>query len=82
MRFCPLQFTKTFVVDYRFEEVQYFKVTIYDVDDKSSLDNLEKHDFLGEAEFKLADVVTAGKMLTKQLMKNAAGGECNNYYVV
>lgn len=57
------------MVDYRFEEVQHFKLVIYDLDDKVKLDDLEKHDFLGLAEFKLADVLTAGKYLTKKLMK-------------
>ena len=57
------------MVDYRFEEVQHFKVVIYDVDDKAKVDDLEKHDFLGLAEFKLANVLTAGKHLTKKLMK-------------
>ena len=62
-----LQFAKTFIVDYHFEEVQHFKVSIYDVDDKRHLDDLTKHDFIGEAMFKLADIVTAGKSLTKKL---------------
>ena len=57
------------MVDYRFEEVQNFKIVIYDIDDKANIDDLEKHDFLGEADLKLADVLTAGKVLTKQLMK-------------
>lgn len=57
------------MVDYRFEEVQNFRIVIYDVDDKADINNLEKHDFLGEADLKLADVLTAGKVLTKQLMK-------------
>ena len=62
-----LQFAKTFIVDYHFEEVQQFKVSIYDLDDKRHLDDLTKHDFLGEAVFTLADVVTAGRSLTKKL---------------
>ena len=49
------------MVDYRFEEVQNFKIVIYDVDDKANINDLEKHDFLGEADLKLADVLTAGK---------------------
>ena len=49
--------------------MQHFKVAIYDLDDKVKLDDLEKQDFLGLAEFKLADVLTAGKCLTKKLMK-------------
>jgi len=66
------------VVDYRFEEVQYFKIAVYDLDDKVNMDDLEKHDFLGEAEFKLSNVVTAGKVLTKQLVKSADTGKSMN----
>ena len=42
-------------------------MSIYDVDDKKHLDDLTKHDFIGEASFTLADVVTSGKSLTKKL---------------
>ena len=66
------------MVDYRFEEVQHFKVVIYDVDDKTQVNNLEKQDFLGVAEFKLANVVTAGKCLTKKLMKYSGGKHAYN----
>ena len=61
------------MVDYHFEEVQHFKVVVYDVDDKAKIDDLEKHDFLGEADLKLANVLTAGKALTKPLMKYSSG---------
>jgi len=63
------------VVDYRFEEIQYFRIAVYDLDDKVKMDDLLKHDFLGEAEFKLSDVVTAGKVLTRQLMKDIDTGK-------
>ena len=62
-----LQFAKTFLVDYHFEEIQQFKVSVYDVDDKKHLDDLTRHDFIGEATFTLADVVTSGTRLTKTL---------------
>jgi len=42
------------------------------------MDDLLKHDFLGEAEFKLSNVVTAGKVLTKQLVKSADTGKSMN----
>ncbi|XP_065898751.1 copine-9-like [Dysidea avara] len=61
------KFAKTFVLDYHFEEVQTFRVAVYDADDQRHLDDLSKQEFIGEAEFKLADVVTAGKVLTKTL---------------
>jgi len=63
------------VVDYRFEEMQYFKIAVYDLDDKVNMDDLEMHNFLGEAEFKLSNVVTAGKVLTKQLIKDTDTGK-------
>lgn len=63
------------MVDYRFEEVQYFRIAVYDLDDKVKMDDLLKHDFLGEAEFKLSNVVTAGKVLTIPLMKDADTGK-------
>ena len=48
--------------------MQHFKVAIYDVDDKQNLDDLTKHDFIGQAGFTLADVVTAGKSFTIPLI--------------
>jgi len=59
------------VVDYHFEEVQKFRVEVYDVDDKRHLDDLSKHDFIGEAQFTLADVVTAGKTFTRKLTSSS-----------
>ena len=40
---------------------------LYDVDDKNKIDDLSKQDFIGKAEFTLADVVTAGKGFSKDL---------------
>ena len=59
------------MVDYHFEEVQSFRVVVYDADDQKHLDDLQKQEFIGEAEFKLADVVTAGKVLTKKLASSS-----------
>jgi len=67
------------VVDYWFEEMQYFKIALYDFNDKVNMDVLEMHNFLGEAEFKLSNVVTAGKVLTKQLTKDTDTGKSKNY---
>ena len=44
---------------------------MYDADDQRHLDDLSKQEFIGEAEFKLADVVTAGKVLTKTLASSS-----------
>ena len=52
--------------------MQNFKVAIYDVDDKRNLDDLTKHDLIGQAGFTLADVVTAGKSLTQPLVPLSA----------
>jgi hypothetical protein len=46
-------------VEYKFEERQKFKIAIYDVDDFKDQNNLEAHDFIGEYEFLLHEVVTA-----------------------
>jgi len=54
-------------VDYYFEKVQHLCVAVYDVDDKKHIDDLSRHDFIGEAKFTLADVVTAGQTLTRRL---------------
>lgn len=46
------QFTKQFVVDYFFEEVQQLNIKLWDYDGSGN-----KHDFLGEASFTLGDVM-------------------------
>ena len=52
------QFIKSFKVEYRFEERQRFLVKIFDVDDFHEKAPLDKHDFVGEVEFMLHEVVT------------------------
>ena len=64
---CLAQFQTTFVVDYCFQEVQKFKVDVYDADDKKHIEDLSKQDYIGSAKFTLAEVVTGGQMLTKSL---------------
>ena len=56
-------------MNYQSEEVQLFKVAIHEYDDYWKMDDLEKHKLVGEAQFKLADVITAETVLTRQLMK-------------
>ena len=58
------------MVNYQFEEVQHFKVAIHDYNTTFNMDDLENHELYGEAEFKLADVITAGKVLTIPLVKH------------
>ncbi len=68
--FIHQQFSKTFLLDYRFEEVQYLKFSVYDVDSKHQVDNTSLHDFIGESFCTLADIVTAGKQYNKTLRQN------------
>ena len=55
------------MVDYCLQEVQKFKVDVYDADDKKHIEDLSKQDYIGSAKFTLAEVVTGGQMLTKSL---------------
>ena len=47
---------KKFVIDYKFEERQMLRFAIYDIDSSSSI--LSDHDFLGQIDLRLADVVS------------------------
>ena len=60
------------MVPYNFEEVQLYRASVYDVDvSDKNIDNINKHDFIGEAEFTIADVVTAGKSFSKELISHS-----------
>jgi hypothetical protein len=48
---------KKFIIDYKFEERQVLKFSIYDIDSESS--RLEDHDFLGSTEASLGEIVAA-----------------------
>ena len=65
--FSFLQFSKTFVIDFRFEEVQTLKFSVYDVDDKHHIDDTTRHDFIGTMECSLADIVAAGQQYKRTL---------------
>ena len=54
-------------MDYHFEEVQNLRVAVYDVDDDKHVDDLSRHDFIGETQFTLGEVVAAGRVFTRQL---------------
>uniref|UniRef100_A0A915PS46 C2 domain-containing protein n=1 Tax=Setaria digitata TaxID=48799 RepID=A0A915PS46_9BILA len=51
------EWTERIEVEYFFEEIQPMKFEIYDIDSRSS--ELNKHDFLGQAETTLAEIVGA-----------------------
>ncbi|CAD5111652.1 DgyrCDS940 [Dimorphilus gyrociliatus] len=55
-------FKHKFVIDYMFEEVQELKFQVYDSDSKSS--NLKNHEFLGEAQCRLSEIVGKGTLVS------------------
>jgi Ca2+-dependent lipid-binding protein len=61
------KFARTFVLPYHFEEEQPLKFAVYDADSTSR--DLRKHDFIGDAEFTLANVVVAGTEFSMNLTK-------------
>jgi len=58
-----------FVLDYRFEERQLLKLAVYDID--SSHVNLGDHDFLGETECSLGEIMA---VQSKGFMRNLSKG--------
>lgn len=66
------EFIKNFQVEYRFEERQRFKIKVFDVDDFSDKAPLEKHDFIGELEFMLHEVVTARDQILRKNLVNSS----------
>ncbi|XP_060081518.1 copine-3-like isoform X2 [Ylistrum balloti] len=62
------KFTKTFVIDYYFEEVQKVKVQVYDIDNKSP--QLTDDDFLGEIQCNLGTIVSRNPLVEPLLKKN------------
>ncbi len=55
-------FATKILIGYRFEELQKLKFKIYDIDSASAV--LEQHDFLGEAECNLGQIVSSGNFVT------------------
>lgn len=53
------KWVKSFEVQYHFEKREYYKVTVYDVDDENNLNNYGGHDLVGSVEFAVHEVVTA-----------------------
>lgn len=62
-----LQFSKTFLLDYFFEEVQHLKFSVLDIDDPKRIDDIKRHDMIGELECTLANIVTAGQKYQRNL---------------
>lgn len=62
-----MQFSKTFLLEYRFEEIQALKFIVLDVDDKKHVDDIGRHDLIGNMECTLADIVTAGQQYKRTL---------------
>jgi|MDSY01.1.fsa_nt_gb hypothetical protein len=61
------EFTKSFLVDYFFEEVQTVQVRVFDEDKKGST-KLADHDFMGLASFLLGDLMCSqGQTLSRPL---------------
>ena len=73
------RFIRSFVLDYQFEARQKLKIAVYDVDDFSQNASLEGHDFVGDVELFLHEVVTAPdqqlrRVLSKPGKRDGAGG--------
>jgi len=70
------QFSKTFLLEYRFEEIQTLRFVVYDVDDRKRVEDARRHDLIGEMECTLADIVTGGQLYKRTLrMKGASRGQ-------
>ena len=65
------KFIRNFTVEYHFEERQRFRIKVFDVDDFSEHASLSKHDFVGELEFMLHEVVTAKNQILRKPLVNA-----------
>lgn len=61
-------FTKTFVVDYYFEEVQKLLFSVYDID--NATDSLDDDDFLGSIQCTLGHLVSRQAITQPLVMKN------------
>lgn len=71
------QWVTKITVDFHFEQQERFKVQVFDCDDDKNLQNLAAHDFIGELEFTLHEIVTTiNQQMTKPLhnVKHARPG--------
>ena len=58
-------------VDFHFEQQERFKIQVFDSDDDRNLQNLQNHDFIGELEFTLHEVVTTRAQCLEKPLINA-----------
>ncbi|KAJ6231875.1 copine [Anaeramoeba flamelloides] len=70
------KFTKTFIVGYKFEQIQMYKIGLYDVDSKSN--DLRKHDYIGEMFFNLGDLMAAKGLTISTHLKNPLSPQRKN----
>ena len=49
---------KSFDIQYNFEKREQFRIDLYDVDDTANIQNLNGHDYVGNLEFSVHEVVT------------------------
>ena len=77
------KWVKSFDVPYHFERREYYKVVVYDIDDRNNLENFSGHDLVGELEFALHEVVTArDQTLIKDLeCKDRAAGASGKIHI-
>jgi len=66
-------FSKTFILDYRFEERQELKFALYDVDQQNAA--LSRQDFLGEVITEMAEIMgSRGQKVVKEIMSPKKNG--------
>ena len=53
------EFVTEIMVDYMFEEQQNFLCEVYDVDDASCINNLQKQEYIGHVELKLGTLCSS-----------------------
>lgn len=76
------KFIKNFQVEYRFEERQRFRIKVFDVYDFSKSAPLSKHDFIGEIDFMLHEVVTTSNQTLKRQIENTQFKDRNNGTII
>ena len=55
--------------DYHFEQQEFFKIEVYDIDSEDNINDLAAQDFLGSLQFQLHEVVTCiDQTMTKNLV--------------
>ncbi len=65
------------LMHFQFEEIQKLKFVVYDIDSKKHLDDVSKHDLIGQLECTLADIVTAGQEYKRTLREKGDRSQYN-----